>query len=436
MTLLLLLGGAEQPALVADPQDPIVLSVYLVSEDRTTRWPVYNWSSLTVDKGKHCTGTASISGYFELPWVLQMQDDASHPLDRYSLDVYYRDTTTPFFSGPLRSLTRSHDGTKAGARVEATFETFFQHFMRRRIAQRENMAEVKATTASTKADESAFYFMASAIADALGVTEFGSDVVHTDGTSNRTRAEWGPSWVVEMSAAPTFNAAIVDFEFASGSPILDVIIDTIERGACTVTITETSPANWELSVDDHYQLTDRTDDVVLSPMWGTTGALSWQWSTDAKSNAWTVMAGESGGTKLYSRLCDEADVDLRGTYEDFNSAGGGLDTNLSTVKERMVEVHTPEAESFEVELIERSGLSRLNADFYMRDLIRVYDDIFGEDREILVVGAKLSADETAAVSISLRLLAAPVSILQRLRAALPQPGGRNAGGLETPKFWK
>lgn len=364
------------------------LAVWIRSADRTAGMPIHDAVSFSCSVGKHPTqGSASLTVPANAPWLSMPALDISgiEYGGCLSMDVYWRDMTTPLFSGPV--LTAEMQETRAGATVSFTFEPWAAHLLNRRIYL--SSSYQKADVATAVADTVLAYIMRANGFDAwTTVTPVGYP---------ETRTDFGPITATCAAAGGT-HATSVSIDISDGRRLLEEAERLLEAHDMALVLTETSAGAFEFTIDPNYERYDLSSSVVLSVTRGSLSMFREALDYSKLENTLSLVSTAGGGSRSFTS--DTTSTAAYGVYEGAY-APSQFDANAASHEGSYLKGRFALPDNtFEADVIDQPGAT-FGEDYGIRDLVAVESATWGRTADMLVVGAKLSGLRNPRASVVL-----------------------------------
>ena len=359
----------------------------IVNESRSRSYPVVDWLSLSVDKGEHDTQTmATLVVRPDAYWLNEtsLGFDGTEWGAEISLDVWWQDTTTPIFSGPISNVEMSED--RSGATMLLQFEHWTRHFLSRRVIL--SSGGTKLDLGSFKAD--------TAMATLLRRNGFNSGTTVTPIGYPASRTDWD-SWAVTTAAGTSSHATKINPDFSNGRRLLEECDALMDAHGMDLTWAETSAGVFTITVAPAYQNNDLTNSVVLDLRRGTLTEYSEKVDYSSLENV--LLLKITGGTQLFTQ--DATSVAAYGVYE---GAYAGQQYDAKAAAEQGTYLKGRFANPiiyFDCTAVDQPGAT-FNVDYAVRDLVTIRSGAWNRSASKLVVGAKIQAsgrDVSCAVAL-------------------------------------
>lgn len=352
------------------------LRLWIRSADRTAGMPVCDWLDFSCEVGRWDTsGSGSLTVRAADDWLTNaaLNITGLEYGGALSMDVFWRDMTTPLFTGPVQAVDMEED--RRGARVQFTFEPFLYHFLSRRIFLASSYG--KTDLAPTVADT-----VLSTILRANGfnawstVTPIGYPV---------SRTNFGPVTVTCSAAAGT-HATTINMDVSDGRRILEEADRLLEAYDLVMTMAESPRGTFVITVGASYQDADLTNSVLLSVRRGTLARYAEKIDYSGLENV--LSLGASGGMRWFTH-----DATSYGDYGGYEGSYAPTQYDATAAGEEGSYLKTRfalPAVSYEPEVVDVPGCT-FNVDYGIRDLVTLESDAWGRQSEQLIIGAKLDA---------------------------------------------
>ena len=254
--------------------------VYLVEDDRTTYWRVWQYEGLSFNVGRLGQGTLSIQFTLE---ANDLPEDFANKDSWYgwSIDIYTVGSTL-LWSGPVVKGTFEVD-TSSVLEVTLEAETFMHHLLRRRLNVDSSNSDLGYSV--TEADT----IIASIVNLArTNITGYPVGV---------TRSSFAPWTVPAMSARAL--ASKITWQEQSGNNLWDSVESLCSKGDIALVLTESPAGTFTYSTSTPYQNNDYTESVVISDRVGELLAIRKTVDFTGLSNVWLGRGNGSGSSQTY-----------------------------------------------------------------------------------------------------------------------------------------
>lgn len=362
-------------------QDDRAVGIWLYAHDgnQHTGEPVdYIDFSVTGGRYKNGDGTFTVPASSRLVDLFMGSTVGKEYLEAM-LRVYYRDATTPLWTGMMGSARMSSVGDEG--EVEIVFEQAMAHALRRRLLTYTGQAAKGYTSGTVAADNIALGIMDEAIGP--------NEVTPTGYTATRT--DFG-SFTFEVAAAhsPALSSSLPALEEQSGSTLIDLIPEFCEQEDLALICTDNGDYTFDIDTDYPYA-EDVSSTVVFSSWLG--NLVNFEAVSDLKSlaNAWSV---EGATVASHQWAFNTGSITARGVYEahavkpqDANNSPDAL-SSATWLSDRF----GTGTLSYQAEIAETTGCL-FNVDWGLRSTVRFNDTVHGYEFDQTCVGYELSASD-------------------------------------------
>lgn len=363
--------------------DERVLGVWLSTGTGGTKTRL-DYVSMDIEGGRYFNGGGSVTFPASSPVVdLFMGSTIGQEYKEATLRVYYRNATTPLWTGIMSSAIMRSAGDTGD--VEIVFEEAVGHALRRRLVTITAQADKVYTAAFTTADN---------IALDLLITHVGAASVEPTGyPGGLARDDFGSlSFDVAALHSPGLASSTPAFTVQSGSNLLEIVPELCEWEDLALTCTDDEDGSFNLDVDYPYIDSDLSATVIFSTWLG--NLASFQATTDTKSlaNVWSMEGKTAGTSHVY--VSNASSVSAWGITEAHGASSQATDNPAaaSQLGTYMTTRYGDGTLSYDVEIVEATG-SLFNVDWGLRDVVRFVDAAHGFDFNEVCTGFKLSASD-------------------------------------------
>lgn len=394
--------------------------VFVNNPARTAKFPVFGWTDLSVSVDKFGMGGGEITFPSSRPWYswASVVSTAGLEFAENSIDIFYRNRTTPLVVGMPVKVKRSQKGSARLVTVE--FETIVSHVLRRRLMLTSTNGK-NAASLSEDPDDMAKRLMRQAFGD-LVVTPAGYPASRTD---------WGS---LTINVDTTYNGlhptGITFYEIQAGQNMRELLLRLCEEYDLYIYADETSAGTFEFDVDYPYQQNDYSASVFLSPLHGSLSG--YEQSTDYTSlaNVWMVGGDGEGAAQNIGFTQDSTSVSDLGVFEDRMTAPSAAASQVTVDGEYLKNLRGQSTVTYGVEVRETAN-ELFNQSYTLRDKVSVYSDAYSNTVQQVIVGYSLDIGPDGA-KVKLDIQDPPRSMLGEVFTKV----GGVGGGLSSGGYWK
>jgi len=371
------------------------LLIYLVSPDRSERWPVTTWAGFSFEhKGQpigpgSVTLPASASCIPSGAWATATEGQEF--LD-YGIDCYWRGNAADnlLWSGVVMKPAGVHRGSAASAYITLNAETWASHFLRRRL----HLSTTHDAQGDTGyAENLVLLYISRAIA---GVTwTIGS---YPAGVA---RSDFGTAgWTVQTASAhgaPTSSS--ITYKQQSSNNLRGIVEDLCENYDLALTCVENPAGTWTFDTAHAYQKTDLTATVRFAARKGNMIGESASIDRYGLANVARLQGSGTGSSQVASWTSDGTSITAYGVYENAATSQGADSTACTTDVSGIIQADPVRA--YGTPIHETSGHVFMS-DFFRRDLVAFEDDVYGRSAVTKVIrGYKLTGSQGGKLSLAL-----------------------------------
>ena len=392
------------------------LGVWLVGSSGQAE-PV-EYIDVRVTGGRYQDGDGAITVAASSPLVdLFMGATVGQEFAQSSLRVFYRDATTPLWSGIMAGATLRATGDEG--QVEILFEQVGQHALRRRLITKTGQASQTITSGTLEADNIALYLMK----DAIGPTP----TEPTGYPVGADRDDFGVfTFSVTATNSPALSSSQPGMAEQSGTNLLDVIPEFCEQEDLALVVTDNQDLSYDIDIDYPYEEEDVSDTVIFSTWLG--NLAEFEAGVDIKSlaNVWSIE-GATSASNTY--IANASGVTAWGVYEAFGQKPQASDnsSDLAAASTYMADKYGTGQLTYRAELVEVDGCE-FNVDWNHRSKIRVVDPVYGYDFDQVCVEWELEASDGDHPQLSFVFGTPSLNFDKNLAGYVGAPGPRFGGG--------
>lgn len=357
------------------------LGVWMVGVDGSS-WPV-DFLSLSVTGSRYVDGAGSITVPASSPVVsMFMGSTVGEEFGQSSLRVFYRDATTPLWSGIMAGARLQAAGDDG--EVEILFEEAIGHAIRRRLITKTAQASQTITAGTIAADNIALFLMW----DAMGPTP----TEPTGYPAAADRDDFG-AFTFEVAAAhsPAESSSMPGLEEESGSTLADMIPEFCEQEDLALVLTDNQDQTYDIDVAYPYEAEDVSADVIFSAWLGNLEGFEANVDVKSLANVWSFEGATSAS---HSYVDNSASVTVWGVYEAHaqKPQASNNSSDLSAAAGWLTDRYGSGTMTYSATLVESTGC-QFNVDWGRRSKVRVIDPVYGYDMDQVCVEFELSADD-------------------------------------------